>query len=77
MEYMLPRVFAWDDFLNDANCAEFPRLREWFGARLEENSFARTRGEIWNYWLDMDEKGQFEPIRQEISDEDALKWRYP
>ena len=77
MEHMLPRVFGWEDFLNSNSCGSFPRLREWFLARLQDDSFVRTRSEIWEYWVDMDGKGQFEPIKREIGEEKSLKWKYP
>ena len=75
MEFLLPRVFAWADPFGDAS--PFPRLAAWYRGLLERPAFAETRSEIWNYWVEMEKKGQFEPIVAEITAAPERKWTYP
>ena len=75
MEFLLPRVFGWADPFGDAS--PFPRLAAWYRGLLERPAFAETRSEIWNYWVDMEKKGQFEPIVAEITAAPERKWTYP
>ena len=75
MEFLLPRVFGWADPFGDAS--PFPRLAAWYRGLLERPAFAETRSEIWNYWVEMEKKGQFEPIVAEITAAPERKWTYP
>ena len=40
-------------------------------------AFEETRSEIWDYWVDMEKKGQFEPIKAELDANPDRKWTYP
>ena len=75
MEFLLPRVFSWADPFGTAS--PFPRLAAWYQGLLSRPAFAETRAEIWNYWVDMEKKGQFEPIKAELDANPDRKWTYP
>ena len=75
MEFMLPRVFGWEDPFGPAS--PFPELAAWYHECLATPAFAETRAEIWDYWVDMEAKGQFKPIIEEISEATERKWTYP
>ena len=79
MEFMLP-LYGWNVFSGDGP-SSFPRLARWYSRCREIGCFAQTRGEILEYWDEMEGQGQFEPILEEIkrSEEEGkgLKFKYP
>ncbi|KAJ8601414.1 hypothetical protein CTAYLR_005926 [Chrysophaeum taylorii] len=79
MEYMLPRVFGWPQlFDHESEHTPTPRLAQWFNfATNADPAFAAVRTTILDYWRDMDEKGQFDPIVNEIKNAPNFKWLYP
>ena len=76
MEYMLPKVFSWPDPFDPA-VSEFPKVAAWYRHCQADAAFEETRAEIWEYWVDMDAKGQFEPIKAELAANPDRKWTYP
>lgn len=67
MEYMLPRCFGWADPFAVRDDGPFPALARWYQAmRAQHEPFRRAHAEIWEYWAEMDAKGQFGPIVEEI-----------
>lgn len=85
MEYLLPRVFGWEDFLNGAAPTKhplsrtpcmFPKLRRWFQEMMKGPAMQSCRQDIWEYWVEMDAKGQFAPIIQEVAEAPEYKWMY-
>ena len=77
MEFMLPRVFAWADPFDGAGPTPFPKLAAWYAQCRAVGAFEETRAEIWDYWVDMEHKGQFEPIKAELDANPDRKWTYP
>ena len=77
MEFMLPRVFAWADPFDGAGPTPFPKLAAWYAQCRALGAFEETRSEIWDYWVDMEKKGQFEPIKAELDANPDRKWTYP
>jgi len=78
MEYMLPRVFDWPDIF-DASIenAPFPKIAKWYTSLKSIPEFASTHKDIWDYWVELDIAGQFEPIRKEVKEnESSLKFKY-
>lgn len=71
MEFMLPRVFDWPDVFNDGD--EFPALRAWFVAMKARPEFASVHADIWDFWVQKHEEGQFDSIREEVEDK-SFKW---
>jgi len=74
MEFMLPRVFGWPEVFHEKE--HFPKLTAWFERLNRDPIFAGVRDEIWNFWVEKEEAGQFAPIRDEIKDPN-FKWKYP
>lgn len=74
MEFMLPRVFGWRNVVEDRE--HFPRLCEWYSLLTSEEVFRQTRQEIWDFWVQKEREGQFEPIKDEVKDP-SYKWKYP
>ena len=77
MEFMLPRVFAWADPFDGAGPTPFPKLAAWYAQCRAVGAFEETRAEIWDYWVDMEKQGQFEPIKAELAANPDRKWTYP
>lgn len=75
IEYMTPRVFGWDDIFDEATGA-LPALASWYTEMTKIPAFASARQQIWEYWVQQDEKGQFDSIRPETEDT-SFKWKYP
>jgi glutathione S-transferase len=71
MEHMLPRVFGWAEPFVVGGGTPFPTLARWYTALREIPAFASARAEILEYWQELDAKGQFEPIVQEIAEDAA------
>ncbi|KAL3920686.1 MAG: hypothetical protein SGPRY_005165 [Prymnesium sp.] len=76
MEYMLPRVFGWPQIFEPSAHTPFPKLANWYSGLKQEACFAQVHSEIWDYWVEMDRKGQFAPISDEILANPTLKFRY-
>ncbi len=88
MEFMLPRVFGWADPFDDGadegattKKTPFPSLARWYSSvRREHAPFAETHKEIWEYWLELEAKGQFACITKEMAEAKAAgeeyKWTY-
>merc|ERR1712157_622305 len=77
MEFMLPRVFGWPDIFRQTE-GPFPSLAKWWTLVSEEAKFALVRQQIYEYWEEMEQKGQFAPIIEEVSaDTTGLKFKYP
>lgn len=78
MEYMLPRVFGWPDVFRDEG-GPFPEIAKWWTKLTgEEPAFAAVRKDIFKYWEEMEEAGQFKHIRDEVAaDASGLKFKYP
>lgn len=77
MEFMLPRVFGWPDIFRDEG-NHLPKLAKWWMKLTDEPAFAKVREQIFDYWVGMEEKGQFAPIVDEIkNDTTSLKFKYP
>jgi len=74
MEFLLPRVFGWDDILNKPDY--FPNIHRWFTQMLQDPVMQATRADIWEYWVDMEEQGQFKPIIEETMNAPDYKWLY-
>ena len=81
MEFMLPRVFRWPHLFDPAigETSPTPRLATWFHhlTTNDHPAFPKTRDMILEYWSDMESKGQFLPIIEEINQAKDLKWQYP
>lgn len=65
-----------------------PRVTAWYGGCCEIHAFENNREAILTHWHRMDERGQFDAIREEVkrgggnrdeSEEGAgdFKWKYP
>jgi len=81
MEFMLPRVFGWADPFQVGDATPFPSLARWYTSLREEHApFAQTHADIWSYWVELEEKGQFVPIKDEIAAAaaagEAHKWTF-
>lgn len=86
MEFMLPRVFSWADPFAVGECngkvTPFPALASWYTSmRTRHAPFATCRSDIWDFWEEMEAKGQFQHIRNEITSAQAAgerdyKWVY-
>ncbi|MDA8539150.1 glutathione S-transferase family protein [bacterium] len=80
MEFMLPRIFGWPEiFQPDTAGNPFPRLAAWYTyCRAADGAFVSTHADIWGYWVEMEEAGQFKPIIDELSSPEAagLKFAY-
>lgn len=77
MEFMLPRVFQWPDIFRKTD-GPFPNIAKWWTKISEEPAFKDVRQQIWEYWEEMELKGQFKPIITEIAaDKSGLKFQYP
>lgn len=74
MEFMLPRVFKWTSPFHDEK--NFPKLTAWFAQCSANPVFAQVRQEIWEFWVEKHEQGQFEAILPETEDTN-YKWVYP
>jgi glutathione S-transferase len=77
MEFMLP-MFGWPDVFNTDGSSPFPKLAKWYSGLKNADAFASVHTDIWDYWVEMKEQGQFEPILAELQSEEArdLKFRY-
>eukprot|EP00406_Dinophysis_acuminata_P000073 CAMPEP_0179212006 /NCGR_PEP_ID=MMETSP0797-20121207/828_1 /TAXON_ID=47934 /ORGANISM="Dinophysis acuminata, Strain DAEP01" /LENGTH=314 /DNA_ID=CAMNT_0020917495 /DNA_START=17 /DNA_END=957 /DNA_ORIENTATION=- len=71
MEFMLPRVFAWPEVFRETET--FPKLTAWFTHLTEQDIFKSVHGEIWDFWVQKEQDGQFEPIKEEAMDK-SFKW---
>lgn len=77
MEFMLPKVFGWPDVFRQKD-GPFPNLAKWWTKVTEEAAFSKVRKEIYEYWEEMESKGQFKPIMAEVAaDKGNLKFKYP
>uniref|UniRef100_A0A7S1MGU6 Glutathione transferase n=1 Tax=Alexandrium catenella TaxID=2925 RepID=A0A7S1MGU6_ALECA len=77
MEFMLPRVFGWPDVFREHE-GPFPALARWWCKLSEEAAFKKVRQDIYGYWEEMEGKGQFQHIIDEVAaDKDGLKFKYP
>jgi len=74
MEFMLPRVFGWPQVFKDSN--HFPKLVEWFALLGKNEIFVDCRKDIWDFWAQKEQEGQFESIKGELTDS-KYKWVYP
>jgi len=74
MEFLLPRVFGWDDILNQDKY--FPNIHRCYTAMKQHPAMDATRTDIWEYWEDMEKAGQFEPIIEETKLSPSHKWLY-
>lgn len=76
MEFMLPRVFGWANFLREAE-GPLPRLAAWYAEMLRVPACARWHEVAWALWSKRWEGGVFfTEIIAETRDP-AFKWRYP
>lgn len=77
MEYMLPKVFGWPDIFNKDAATPFPALAAWYTGLRQTPAFKEVHDDIWSYWVEMDEAGQFKPILEELEkDTTGLKFKY-
>ena len=77
MEFLLPRVLDWPSVVDPA-ASSFPRIAAWFVKCTAIAEFKRARDQIYTYWEEMEAKGQFKPIKDEIAaDTEGHKLRYP
>mmetsp|Transcript_5730 Transcript_5730/g.11258 ORF Transcript_5730/g.11258 Transcript_5730/m.11258 type:complete len:604 (+) Transcript_5730:71-1882(+) len=82
MEFMLPRVFGWPRLFDPAATepapTPFPALAAWYTALQETPAFRSVRSDIWEYWEQMEDSGQFQPIIDEIAacTDPTLKFRF-
>jgi len=78
MEFMLPK-YGWGEIFDASNSSTpFPKLAQWYTLCQEMEGFRDTRAEIWEYWDEMEKKGQFEPIMREIEEAPVhLKFKFP
>jgi len=77
MEFMLPRIYGWPDIFRDTS-GSFPAIARWWLKVTAEPAFAEVRQQIYEYWEEMEGKGQFKPILEEIkNDTKGLKFKYP
>jgi len=72
MEYMLPRNFGWPHLFNASTTVPAqtptPALARWYTAlRTQNAAFGQVHSDIWDYWVEMEDKGQFGPIREEVA----------
>ena len=74
MEYLLPRVFGWPEIFREKE--HFPKLKAWFEFLEQNEHFSKVREGIWKHWTKMDETGQLDLVRDEITDK-TYKWQYP
>lgn len=74
MEFMLPRVFGWPAIFYETD--HFPKLTAWFQLLGKDADFAGVREDIFNFWIGKEEEGQFQSIREELTDT-SFKWKYP
>lgn len=76
-EYMLPKIFGWPDIFNVEAYTPFPNLAQWYTKVKQEPAFAETHRDIWDYWVEMDDAGQFKPIIEELqADTSGLRFVY-
>ena len=75
MEFLLPRVFGWADPFGDAS--PFPRLAAWYQGLLSGRPSRRRGPKFGIRRVEMEKKGQFEPIVAEITAAPERKWTYP
>lgn len=76
MEFMLPRVFGWPDVFRKSD-GPFPKIAKWWQKISEEPAFKAVRQQIWEFWEEMEAKGQFKPIITEVEASSNLKFKYP
>ncbi|KAL1520033.1 hypothetical protein AB1Y20_023511 [Prymnesium parvum] len=76
MEFMLPSVFGWPAIFDPGAATPFPKLAAWYQGLKRTAPFDQVHADIWNYWVEMSEKGQFEPIREEIASNPFLKYQF-
>ena len=81
MEFLLPRVFGWADPFAIGDATPFPSLARWYTSLREGfEPFKQARAEIWDYWIEMEAKGQFACIIEEMREAEAAghtyKWTY-
>eukprot|EP00416_Gambierdiscus_australes_P019441 CAMPEP_0171060630 /NCGR_PEP_ID=MMETSP0766_2-20121228/3953_1 /TAXON_ID=439317 /ORGANISM="Gambierdiscus australes, Strain CAWD 149" /LENGTH=332 /DNA_ID=CAMNT_0011516231 /DNA_START=87 /DNA_END=1085 /DNA_ORIENTATION=- len=77
MEFMLPRVFRWPNMFRELE-GPFPSIAKWWTRLSEEPAFKKVRQDIYEYWEEMEEQGQFKPILEEMAnDTSGLKFQYP
>mmetsp|Transcript_24908 Transcript_24908/g.80598 ORF Transcript_24908/g.80598 Transcript_24908/m.80598 type:complete len:579 (+) Transcript_24908:79-1815(+) len=79
MEFMLPKIFQWPTLFDPATPTPTPRVAKWYDHLTHQGdpAFRNTRATILDYWNDMERKGQFKPILDEIARNPDLKWQYP
>merc|ERR1712187_1014646 len=77
MEFMLPRVLQWPDVFRKLD-GPFPAIAKWWTMISEEPAFKSVRKDIYEYWEEMESKGQFKFIIDEIAaDKNGLKFKSP
>lgn len=75
MEFMLPRVFGWRNVFRDAHI--LPNLNKWWTNLVENHEeFAAVRQEIWDFWEQAYENGNFDTIQEVVEDKNH-QWTYP
>mmetsp|Transcript_106070 Transcript_106070/g.208050 ORF Transcript_106070/g.208050 Transcript_106070/m.208050 type:complete len:268 (-) Transcript_106070:46-849(-) len=77
MEFMLPRVYGWPNVFKETE-GPLPTLAKWWTVVSEQPAFKTVRQQIWEFWEEMEGKGQFKPILEEIAaDTEGFKFKYP
>ena len=76
MEFMLPRVFQWPNLFHDEHQQYLPKFTRWWQFLLEQEQFALVHQEIFEYWQEQWENGQFDPIHPEVQD-CHYQWSFP
>lgn len=76
MEFMLPRVIGWHPPFEVDSPTPFKKLAKWYTGLKAQEAFASCHKEIWDYWVEMEKKGQFKPIQAEIAARSDLKFVY-
>merc|ERR550525_641320 len=66
MEFMLPRVFGWPDIFRGLE-GPLPAVARWWTKISEEPAFKEVRQQIFEFWEEMEKKGQFKYILDELA----------
>lgn len=76
MEFVLPRVFKWPDLFGKKS--PLPKLAAWWAKIGKDAPFTTVRQQIHEYWGEMEGKGLFKHIVEEVAADTAkLKFQYP
>lgn len=77
MEFMLPRVFGWDNVFRDNNVHELSNLRHWWQFLTNQHEiFARVRTDFYEFWQQQWDLGQVDTILPEVQDK-TYQWKFP